>query len=91
MTDSENQVYPNFESHTNDGDAITHQDERYVSVVLLIEVLDLLDCQVEKGEVVSHDDRRFGSFATHGSAQASVKLNHHKLSEDKIKIRNRQR
>ena len=42
-----------------------HEDERYVGVVCLVEVLDLLDRQVEEGQVVPHRYHRLWTTNTH--------------------------
>ncbi len=52
-------LYLNFGFSTSQekDDSSTNQDERHISVVMPVEVLDLLDRQVQEGEVVAHDNR----------------------------------
>ena len=56
-----------------------HQDQRDVGVVLLVEELDLLDGEVQEGEVVPHWDDGLWSAAAHAGAQAAIQLDHDQL------------
>ena len=56
-----------------------HQDQRHVGVVLLVEELDLLDGEVQEGEVVPHWDDGLWSAAAHAGAQAAIQLDHDQL------------
>ena len=53
-------------------------------MVLLVQELDLLNRQVQEGEVVPDDDRRLGSFAAHRSAEATVQLDDHQLVQHRL-------
>ena len=53
-------------------------------MVLLVQELDLLNRQVQEGEVVPDDDRRLGSFAAHGGAEATVQLDDHQLVQHRL-------
>ena len=56
-----------------------HQDQGHVGVVPLVEELDLLDGEVEEGEVVPHGNDRLGAAAAHAGAETSVELDDDKL------------
>lgn len=56
-----------------------HQDQGHVRVKGLVQVLDLLHSQVQKGQVIPDDDHGFGSGTAHGGAKAAVKLDHDEL------------
>ena len=56
-----------------------HEDQRHVGVVLLVEELDLLDGEVQEGQVVPHGDDGLGPTAAHTSSQAAVELDDHQL------------
>ena len=63
-----------------------HQHERDVGVVLLVQLLDLLHCDVQEGEAVPHCDGGLGSLAAHGGAEAAVELDHHQLFEERFDL-----
>merc|ERR1719225_1043143 len=56
-----------------------HQDQRDVGAVLLVKELDLLDGEVEEGQVVPHRDDGLGATAAHAGAQAAIELDDHQL------------
>ena len=56
-----------------------HQDQRHVGVVLLVEELDLLDGEVQEGEIVPHRDDGLGPTAAHAGTQPAIELDHHQL------------
>lgn len=51
-----------------------HQDQGYVGVVSLVQILDLLHRQIQKGQVIAHGNDRLGALATHGGTKTSVEL-----------------
>ena len=53
-------------------------------MVLLVQELDLLNRQVQEGEVVPDDDRRLGSFAAHRGAEATVQLDDDQLIQHRL-------
>ena len=61
-----------------------HQDQRHVGVVLLVEELDLLDREVQEGEVVPHRDDGLGATAAHTGAQPAIELDHHQLVQHRL-------
>lgn len=48
--------------------------------------LDLLDRQVEEGQVVTDGNDRFGTLATHGGAQTTVELDDHQFVEHGLNL-----
>ena len=56
-----------------------HQNQRNIGIIFLVEILNLLNCQVKEGQVWSHWYHRFRSTAAHRGPQTSIELDDHQL------------